>query len=98
MTLLPTFIELLFLLSVSFSHANKKEGVILSNQTDASMTIHRVSFLPTVDNVDGIFSRPIDSKLAELLQSDHQWVYSPAQFSGELISPAELIKAPARVV
>lgn len=98
MTFLPTFIELFFLLSVSLSHANKKEGVILSNQTDASMTIHRVSFLPTVDNVDGIFSRPMDGKLAELLQADHQWVYSPAQFSGDLISPAELIKAPTRVV
>ncbi len=71
---------------------------MLSNQTDSAMTIHRISFLPTVDNVDGIFSRPIDAKLSELLQADHQWAFVPTQFSGELVSPAELIKSPARVV
>lgn len=98
MCIFKTFIGLALTFFVSTSNADKKEGVVLSNQTDSAMTIHRVSFLPTIDNVDGIFSRPIDGKLAELLQADHQWSFVPAQFSGELVSPAELIKSPQRAI
>lgn len=98
MSLFQTFIELFLSLLISFSSAGKKEGVTLSNSVDASITIHRVSLLPTVDNVDGIFSRPVDSKLTELMQADHQWLYTPAQFSGELVSPAELIKSPTKAI
>ncbi len=97
MHIFQTFIGLLVILFLSTTYA-KKEGVILSNKVDASLTVHKVSFLPTIDNVDGIFSRPVDIKLVELLQADHQWLYSPAQFSGELVTPAELIKSPAKVV
>lgn len=97
MSLRRTFIGFLILLAPHFSYA-KKEGVILSNQSDMAMTIHRVSLLPTIDNVDGIFSRPIDAKLIELLQNDHQWEYVASQFSGNLMTPSELIKSPAKTI
>jgi hypothetical protein len=98
MNLFQTFIELFLSLFISISFADKKEGVTLSNSVDASITIHKISFLPTVDNVDGIFSRPFDAKMNELLQADHQWLYTPAQFTGGLVSPADLIKSPTRAI
>jgi hypothetical protein len=98
MQIYQTFIGLLILFVCSLSFANKKEGVSLVNQVDSAMTIHRVSALPSLDNVDGIFARPIDAKLSELLLADHQWQSTPSQFSGGLVSPAELIKSPSRVI
>ncbi len=93
-----TFIGLCVLIFLSFAHADKKEGIVLTSVADTAMTIHSVATLPTLDNVDGIFSRPIDVKLSELLQNDHQWLKVSSQFSGGLLSPADLIKTPQQVI
>jgi len=80
------------------SAAEKKEGVILSNQIDASLTIHTVALLPAVDNVDGIFAKPIDKKLKELLDGDHQWQLVDSNFAGRLLSAGDIIKNPDKAV
>lgn len=98
MSSFQTFIGLCVFVFLSVVHADKKEGVVLTSVADTAMTIHRVAVLPAIDNVDGIFARPVDTKLSELLQNDHQWQSVTSQFSGGLLSPADLIKTPQQVI
>jgi len=78
--------------------AEKKEGVLLTSPVDAALTIHKVTLVPTIDNVDGIFSRPIDKRLQELLEKDHQWDFVPSQFAGGFASPVDFIKSPDKAI
>jgi hypothetical protein len=80
------------------SQGEKKPSVIYSNQDDEAITIESITFLPSVDNVDGIFARPFDKKLEELLSSDTQWMYTKSQFVGTFFTPADLIKDPQKVI
>jgi hypothetical protein len=86
-----------FLSSMAFA-AGKKEGVILSNKIDDALTIHSVALLPAVDNVDGIFAKPIDKRLKELLEQDHQWSLTNSNFAGGLLSAGDIIKNPQKAV
>lgn len=86
-----------FLLSPSVSLAAGKDGANYSSAIDSALTIHKMTFLPTVDNVDGIFAKPFNNKLKELLQNDHQWEFVDSQFAGNIITPFELMKSPNKV-
>lgn len=76
----------------------KKSSVIYSNAVDASLTLHSVTFLPTTDNMGGVFSKPFDKKLSELLSQDSQWQLISSQFAGTFFTPADLIKDPSKVL
>lgn len=40
---------------------------------DQSLTIKTILALPTTDNIDGIYAKPIDQELNQLINSDLQW-------------------------
>ncbi|MBY0314110.1 MAG: porin family protein [Bdellovibrionales bacterium] len=95
-----TFIQVALGLSLVFFSMYSlaaKDGVTYTSTIDSALTIHKISYLPTTDNVDGILARPFDVKLKELLQADHQWEYVDSQFIGSIISPYELMKTQSKV-
>lgn len=75
----------------------KKATVVYSNQADAALTIHNLTRLPAIDNVDGIFAKPLDKKLQELISEDRQWNYVDSQFAGTFYTPTDLIQDSAKV-
>ncbi|MCC6137964.1 MAG: hypothetical protein IT287_04985 [Bdellovibrionaceae bacterium] len=77
--------------------ANRKEGVQLKSAVDDSLTVHTVLLMPTVDNVDGIFSRPFDKALGEKLSSDKQWQLVGTHMTSSMILPSELVNSPEKV-
>lgn len=96
-----TYIRLATTLCVFFltttALANRKGGVQLTSSVDDSLNVHTVLQLPTIDNVDGIFARPFDKALADLLTADTQWQFVGTHFSSSMVLPSELVSSPEKV-
>lgn len=66
---------------MTFSGATYAQNVFVSN-TDQDLSIRSVVIVPTVDNVSGIYSKPVEDELKQLLNEDKQW--SLEKFAAEL--------------
>jgi hypothetical protein len=64
---------------------------------DRDLTIHRTGVLPATDNVDGIYARPIESRLKELVREAHIWDGVDVKTVGQTMSTAELEKDPETI-
>lgn len=53
--------------------------------------------LPVTDNVNGVYSRPIEARLKENIEKNHQYIYIDSKFSGALVTPQDLEDNPAQV-
>lgn len=65
----------------AYSGATNAQNVFVSD-TDQDLTIKSVVIVPTVDNVSGIYLKPVEDELKQLLNDDKQW--SLANFPPEL--------------
>jgi hypothetical protein len=65
------------------------------SQVDESLTIRRVAVLPSSDNVDGIYARPIQTQLIDLVKASHRWDFSDASVTGAMPSVSDLEEQPA---
>lgn len=96
-----TYIRHLLTLSVLLlslpAIANRKEGVKLQSSVDDSLTVHTVLLLPTVDNVDNIFSRPFDKALNDIVSADKQWQLLGTHMTSNMVVPSELVNSPEKV-
>lgn len=71
-------------------------GAYLS-QADKDLTIRRIAILPVVDNVGGIYARPIETQLVQLLKSSHRWDYVESNIVGAMPTVIELEENSAEV-
>lgn len=65
-------------------------GVQYKSDIDALLTISHVTLLPVIDNVNGIYSNPVEKKLRELLTADHRWGYVENNIVGNIPTEREL--------
>lgn len=65
---------------------------------DDALTIRRVAVLPVTDNVDGIYSRPVEGQLAQLARDSHRWDYAEISLNGPSPSLSDLEEKPAEVL
>lgn len=67
------------------------------SQTDADLTVRKVAIFPVSDNLDGIYARPIEGHLTELVKAYHQWDLADASSTIGLSSVADLEDNPDEV-
>jgi hypothetical protein len=83
------------LLVPSFSRAQEAGKAIEQSATyvspiDEALTLRRVAVLPASDNVDGIYARPIEAQLTDLVKASHRWDYSDASLNAPMPSVSDL--------
>lgn len=66
------------------------QGRSLSSAVDDLVSIQRIAVLPVSDNLEGIYSRPIESDLIEKVKAGHRWNYVEASLAGPLMTAPEL--------
>lgn len=73
---------------------------IYRSDVDTDLTIRNISVLPFSDNVQGIYARPLEQHMIEILRESHRWDYITANAVGPILSPLELEedKAKARKI
>lgn len=64
------------------------------SQIDELITIDKIAVLPFTDNLEGIYARPLESHLLELLKQDHHWDLYNINPVGPLLSPIEIRQDP----
>ncbi len=57
---------------------------------DAELTVRSISLLPVFDNLGGIYSRPIEKYLTQLLKRSHHFNYLSSNYAGPITTPDEL--------
>ncbi|MGE4133193.1 MAG: hypothetical protein AB7F86_16240 [Bdellovibrionales bacterium] len=67
------------------------------SEVDELMTVQKISVLPFTDNLQGIYSRPLEAYFISLVEKMHRWDYIPAQNTGPLLSPEEFEASPEKV-
>jgi hypothetical protein len=67
------------------------------SQVDQDLTIRRVAILPVVDNVSGIYARPIEAHIATLVKASHRWDYVEANIAGAMPTVIDLEENPTEV-
>lgn len=87
------------LLVPSFGRAQEAGKAVEQSATyvspiDEALTLRRVAVLPASDNVDGIYARPIEAQLTDLVKASHRWDYSDAALSGPMPSVSDLEEKP----
>lgn len=64
---------------------------------DELITVKNISVLPVADNLDGIYSRPVEEALTEVVDNNHHWQLIPINAVGPIYSPEELEYDPLQV-
>lgn len=64
------------------------------SEVDEGLALEKVTVLPFTDNLQGIYARPLEAHLIQLVDKMHRWDYLPANNSGQILSPEELEASP----
>jgi hypothetical protein len=67
------------------------------SQADNDITIRKVAVFPVRDNLDGIYARPIEGHLTQLIKNYHQWDLAEANLTDTFATVGELEENPALV-
>ncbi len=49
------------------------QNTILKSSVDDSLSIHSVAVAPAIDNMSGIYARPLSTQLVQLVEEDRRW-------------------------
>jgi len=78
-------------------HRTFAQERVLRSEVDDLITVQRITILPFSDNLEGIYSRPLEAHLTAELAKMHRFDSVPANTSGPVLSPEELEADPAKV-
>ncbi len=81
------------IISSSFAQVIKQSSTFRS-EVDASLTIDQLSVLPFSDNVEGIYARPLEAHLLEILNRQHRWEVVSSPTASSPRTPDELALDP----
>lgn len=88
--ILPTLV--LFFVPFAWVQAqtNKIEGsAIFVSSVDKELTIQTVTLYPAIDNISGIYAKPLEEHLKNLITEEKQWSVSDYKKSSDKTSPPE---------
>lgn len=55
------------------AQSREQQAAAYFSQIDDELTIRKIAILPVTDNLDGIYARPIEGYLTDLVKAHHQW-------------------------
>lgn len=72
------------------------QGATYKSESDDLIAIEKVSYAPFIDNLNGIYARPLETHLADLLGQMHRWSVASGTANLGSSSLEELEENPAR--
>lgn len=79
------------------SEPKVETSAIYLSETDDLVSIKTIGVLPSSDNVDGIYSRPLEEELRNIIKQSHRFQLSTTQFTGAVQTPEQLEQDPELV-
>ncbi|MEC9283258.1 MAG: hypothetical protein VX642_11125, partial [Bdellovibrionota bacterium] len=84
-----SFLLFLSFLLFSINSYSQVSGEFKS-KIDSYLSIDKIMVLPSIDNIDGIYARPIDRYISERVEKNHHFELHEKNFVGSVLSPIEL--------
>ncbi len=95
MKTLVFFLLSTLVLQQNFVHAQVTDNqAVYKSEIDRQLTIRKVTVLPFIDNVQGIYSRPLENHLIDLMKKSHRFDYIEANLAGPMLTPEDLESDP----
>jgi hypothetical protein len=69
----------------------------ITSETDQLLKLTKVTLAPVTDNTDGIYARPIENKLRDLVSRTYRWDFVEGNFIGGIQTLSELEESPETV-
>lgn len=73
----------------------KQQTSVYKSGVDNLLTVKKIAVLPSTDNVGGIYSRPIEATIRNLINKKHQYDLVSDENVGTVITPTELEADPS---
>ena len=67
------------------------------NSYDRDLTFEKMTYLPSQDNVNGVYQKIMDNKLKELIEGNHQWNFVENGIRSSVTLGEELVDRPSLV-
>ncbi len=67
------------------------------SEADELVTIRKITVLPIIDNVQGIYAHPLQTFITEEAQKTHRWDYVESNWLGPIVSPEDLVREPQKL-
>ena len=81
----------------AFSQSNMEDTTEYLSSYDDSVTLQKMTYIPSVDNVNGVYSKAINEHLQLLIEKNHKWSYIKPTSQITKINPEELVGQPKKV-
>ncbi len=82
----------------TFAHAQVTDNqAVYRSEIDSQLTIHKVTVLPFIDNVQGIYSRPLENDLTDSLKKSHRFDFVEVNTAGPMMTPEDFEQDPEAV-
>jgi hypothetical protein len=65
---------------------------------DSSLTLKKMALIPSLDNVNGVYSKTMDEQLKMLIEKNHRWDFVDNQNKGVGTQPESLVGHPQSVM
>lgn len=69
----------------------------ISSEADSLLKLTRVTLAPVTDNTDGIYARPVENKLRDLISRTYRWDFVEGNFVGGIQTINEFEESPESV-
>ncbi len=92
------FVIILVLLSFSKNLYGQASKVNYVSPVDDQLSIDSLLVLPSLDNVNGLYSRPLESHLKKLIDESHRFSLEPLRAAGNINSTDSLSQNPQLVL
>jgi hypothetical protein len=80
----------LFVFLFLFSFSTLAQKSIYSSNVDADVSIRKITILPMVDNLKGIYSNPLNEHLLSIVDADKQWQFT--SFPNQYLAQPEVFE------
>lgn len=87
-------ISLSLLISLNIWAQKVKGTTKYESQFDQQITLKKMTYLNSLDNVNGIYAKAMDDKLETLLKNNHQWDLVVSHVAGAVVKPEDLVAKP----
>ena len=96
------FYSLILIVFVGPTTLYAQQEVVSNNlyvsDTDDLLTIKKISILPALDNIGGIYSRPLEKHISEFIDHNHHWDLVEPSTIGPLYAPTDLVDDPQKIM
>lgn len=86
----------LLLIAFTFSinaQISSSSLTLYKSEVDKKLTIKKITILPFTDNLQGIYSRPVEKHLSEFFEKNHHWEFKEATSLGPILTPDEITES-----